>query len=84
MKKILAGIAAFLLIYFILTAASNNVSGGFSKVLYLLGDDQENLSNEITDNVVSNAEGVVVGASKVDGSNWSIPNIIRNFLGGDE
>ena len=80
MKKILVGIGTILLVYFILTAASNDVSGSFSKVLYLLGDEQEDLSNEITDKAVSNAEGVIAGASKVDGSNWAIPNIIRNFL----
>ncbi len=47
------------------------------------GEHQQEMSDKFTDQVVSGAEGSWVGEHQVDGSNWSIPNILRHILGVD-
>lgn len=57
-------------------------SSGITQVLYQWGEEQEDISDRATQFAVSSAEGSLVGEHQVDGSNWSIPNIIRHWLGG--
>ena len=57
-------------------------SSGLTEVLYSWGEQQEQTSDRLTITAVSGVEGDLVGEHKVDGSNWSIPNILRNLFGG--
>lgn len=60
---------------------TNSEGDSFTDVLYAWGDRQEECSEEITAAAVSEIEGSIIGEHKIDGSNWSIPNIIRHWLG---
>lgn len=57
-------------------------SSGLTEVLYSWGEQQEETSDKLTSAAVSGAEGTLVGEHQVDGSNWSIPNIIRHWIRG--
>lgn len=57
-------------------------SSGLTEVLYSWGEQQEETSDKLTITAVSGVEGELVGEHKIDGSNWSIPNILRNLFGG--
>ena len=57
-------------------------SSGITNILYLWGEQQEETSDKITTSTVAGVEGELVGEHMVDGSNWSIPNIIRHWLRG--
>lgn len=75
----IAGIA--LLLALVLWSPFERKEGGFTDILRYWGQEQEELSNELTSKAVSGAEGKYVGEHKEDGSNWSIPNILRSLLG---
>lgn len=62
---------------------SEKSTSGITQFLYNVGESQEDLSNDLTNMTVSGAEGSIVGEHRVDGSNWSIPNILRHLVGGD-
>ena len=62
---------------------SEKSTSGITQFLYNVGESQEDLSNDLTNMAVSEVEGSVVGEHRVDGSNWSIPNILRHLVGGD-
>lgn len=62
---------------------SENSTSGITQFLHNVGESQEDLSNDLTNMAVSEVEGSVVGEHKVNGSNWSIPNILRHLVGGD-
>lgn len=62
---------------------SERSTSGITQFLYNVSESQEELSSELTDIAVSGAEGSIVGEHKVNGSNWSIPNILRHLIGGD-
>ena len=55
----------------------------FTDILYAMGERQEEYSDEVTADLVSGVEEHLTGEHKIDGSNWSIPNIIRHLLGVD-
>ena len=57
-------------------------SSGLTRILYNWGEQQEQTSDKFTTYVVEDVEGDLVGEHKVDGSNWSIPNILRHWFGG--
>lgn len=57
-------------------------SSGLTEVLYSWGEQQEENSDRFTQFAVSGVEGELVGEHSIDGSNWSIPNIIRHWLRG--
>lgn len=80
-KKIITTIGVFILIYFILTAASKERPKGFAGILGIWGEEQSERSDNITQTIVQDLEGGLVGEHEVDGSNWAIPNILRNILG---
>lgn len=86
MKKGIAGSAVGLALLALLVVFSpwkdESSKGGFSDILRSWGNKQSEVSEEITSSAVSGAEGTVVGEHQVDGANWSIPNIIRHWLGG--
>lgn len=54
---------------------------GLTAVLYNWGDRQTEVSEQITSSAVSGVEGTIVGEHAVKGANWSIPNILRHWLG---
>ena len=58
-------------------------SSGLTEVLHQWSDEQEVMSEQITSVAVSGAEGTLVGEHQINGANWSIPNILRHWLGGD-
>ena len=58
-------------------------AGEFSKVLRQWGSEQQEVSENVASTAVSDLEGTVVGEHQINGANWSIPNIIRHFLGVD-
>lgn len=58
-------------------------SSGLTEVLYGWGEQQEENADTITNIAVSGAEGSFVGEHQVKGANWSIPNILRHWLGGN-
>lgn len=53
----------------------------FGSILSVWGEQQEEVSEELTDKAVSGVEGDLVGEHQINGANWSIPNLIRHFLG---
>lgn len=56
--------------------------GEFSKVLRSMGSNQIETSEKFAEHTVKPFEGgSIIGEHKVNGSNWAIPNIIRNILG---
>ncbi len=83
-RSTLAGIVGIILLAILVINPPFEVGeGDFSKILRAWGNKQAEQSEEITHEVVKGAEGTIVGEYKVDGSNWSIPNIVRHLLGGD-
>ena len=59
-------------------------SNGITSLLSSWGDAQEQTSDLFTTEIVSDVEGELVGEHKIDGSNWSIPNILRHWVMGIE
>lgn len=59
---------------------------GFEQWLYTQAEEQEETSDKVTTEAVKPLEGEdgPVGEHKDDGSNWSIPNIIRHILFGED
>lgn len=57
-------------------------SSGITDILHLWSEQQEETSDKITSAAVQGAEGKWVGEHDIKGANWSIPNIIRHWLGG--
>lgn len=57
-------------------------SSGVTQLLYQWSDEQSQISDRATQFAVGGVEGTLVGEHEIDGSNWSIPNIIRHWLGG--
>lgn len=53
----------------------------FGSILSTWGERQEEASDEITSFAVAGAEGKYVDEHQVNGANWSIPNIIRYWIG---
>ena len=78
---IIAGLLAIALVVNNLPWESK--SSGLTEMLYELGETQESIADKTTTEAVSSAEGKLVGEHKVDGSNWSIPNILRHWIGED-
>ena len=76
------GIASLLLLYSCIPIESKPNS--FSSWLHQQSEEQQQTSNNVTNVLVSPMEGEnkVAGEHKEDGSNWSIPNIVRNLLSG--
>lgn len=60
----------------------SGTDGSLGSIIMSWGVEQEQLSDSITTEAVSDLEGNVVGEHKADGSNWSIPNILRFYFGG--
>lgn len=81
-QKFFSVIGIVVLIVLIVYSPYERNTGEFSKILYALGDCQEQASENITNAVVSKVEGSnTVGEHCINGSNWSIPNIVRHLLG---
>ena len=78
---IIAGIVLLYLLVF--HSPFERQSGDFSKILTSMGKHQQEVSEVLTEQAIEDAEGTIVGEHEVDGSNWSIPNIIRHILGVD-
>lgn len=82
MKSKLAGAVGLLvLLALVFWSPFEPEQGGFSDILRHWGREQEELSDALTTKVVSPVEGEIVGEHREDGSNWSIPNILRNWFG---
>ena len=56
-------------------------SSGLTEALYQMGENQEEIADNAATYAVSGAEGTLVAEHEVDGSNWSIPSILRHWLG---
>lgn len=83
MKERLLSAVLILFIAFLVNGfAPEEPTSGITQFLYNISDEQEEFSNDLTEAAVRPVEGTIVGAHKVDGSNWSIPNILRNIVGG--
>lgn len=82
-SKVISIAGIILLVMLVFWSPFERKSGGFTDALRAWGVHQQEASDEITNAAVSGFEGDVVGEHKVDGSNWSIPNIIRHLLGVD-
>lgn len=80
-NKVLMYIGFIVLILILIWSPKGNNTGTFSDILNHIGNKQEYYSQEVTNNVVSEVERKHIGEHKEDGSNWSIPNIIRSMLG---
>lgn len=59
-------------------------TSNFGSILHVWSQEQEETSEELTDKAVAGVEGTLVGEHQVNGANWSIPNLIRHFLGVEE
>lgn len=82
-QKILAAIGIVLFFVILNKIPWEPQSSGLTEVLYSWGEQQEQTAEDWTDAAVSGVEGNLVGEDAVDGSNWSIPNVLRNlFTGG--
>lgn len=54
----------------------------FTAILYKWSNDQKETSDEVFDQAMPDSlEENVTGGKVEDGSNWSIPNILRNLIG---
>lgn len=58
-----------------------STQGNFSKILTIWSNNQQEESEELTSKAVSGVEGKYVGEHKIKGSNWYIPNILRQWFG---
>ena len=87
MKVKLLAIAGLAALYILVTQLPwERQSSGLTEWLYTQGEQQEENANIITETAVSGLEGEggLAGDHEVDGSNWSIPNIIRHLIGGSK
>lgn len=82
-QKIITIIGLVFIVMLVLWSPFKDEGGDFQKMLHLWGDRQHEYSDQVTEEAVSGLEGTVIGEHQVDGSNWSIPNIIRHLLGVD-
>lgn len=80
--KVISIIVVLGLVLFVTYLPWERQSSGLTEVLYSWGEQQEETSDKLTITAVSGVEGELVGEHKIDGSNWSIPNILRNLFGG--
>lgn len=88
MRNKLFTIIGLMLVLMIISSVSSvkepaKKPGGLAGVLYQWGEEQEGNSDVLTDAVVSGVEGTLVGEHQIDGANWSIPNLIRHWVGGN-
>lgn len=77
---LLAGLLALAL--FVNNLPWERQSSEITGILHIWSERQEEISEEVTTSTVAGVEGELVGEHIVDGSNWSIPNIIRHWLRG--
>lgn len=84
-KYLLSIIGVVLLIILVKCSPFKGTHDGFSKVLYDQAESQVAYSEKVTDVLASGAEGEgkLVGEHQVKGANWSIPNILRHLVMGD-
>ena len=83
-RSVLVTIAGIVLLFvLVFYSPFERQSGEFSQVLQSMGQHQKETSDVLTEQALEQVEGTVVGEHQVDGSNWSIPNIIRHVLGVD-
>ena len=84
MKYLLSAIALICLVLFVANLPFDSDGGGgtITEYLYGIADRQEHVAEVVTDEAVSGVEGTLVGEDAVNGSNWSIPNILRHLLSG--
>lgn len=80
--KIIAVVGVLILVMLVTQLPWERRSSGLTQILYSWSDQQRETSDELTEFAVSGAEGTLVGEHEVDGSNWSIPNILRHWFGG--
>lgn len=81
-KEKLIGILALLVfVWLVNTFEPTNQEDSFTSYLHSLSQEQEKSSNQMVEGAVSGFEGTYVGEHEVDGSNWSIPNILRHYFG---
>ena len=80
--KVISIMVVLGLVLFVTYLPWERQSSGLTEVLYSWGEQQEETSDKLTITAVSGVEGDLVGEHEVDGSNWSIPNILRNLFGG--
>lgn len=72
------GVIALIVIYSPIQKEKDGES--FTDFFGKMGTQQSELANKLTDKAVSKFEGVYVKESEEDGSNWSIPNILRKLF----
>ena len=60
----------------------SGTDGTFGSIIMSWGEGQAEASDKITTEAVSGLEGTMVAEHEDDGSNWSIPNILRYYFGG--
>lgn len=84
-QKIGFVIGVFLIFAIIVTTIDDGTYevSDFGSILLQWGDEQEDVSDRFTVEVTAPLEGEIVGEHEVNGANWSIPNIIRHWLGVD-
>lgn len=80
--KLITLLCLILLGIFVVSLPWKRQSTALTQILYSWGEEQEENSDQITSSAVNNVEGGLVGQHQVDGSNWSIPNILRHLLRG--
>lgn len=81
-QKILTGVGVVILLAAIAKASSKSEPSGLAGALYEIGVRQEQTADILTDAAVTDVEGHLVGEDAVDGTNWSIPAILRNIFAG--
>jgi len=85
-KGVLLGVLGLVLLFMLISwLPFERQSSGLTEWLYYQGEEQEKNSNELTEKAVEGleGEGALAGEHEDDGSNWSIPNILRHWLLGE-
>lgn len=80
-QKLLAIVGLLVLALIVTKLPFERQTNDMSKLLYEWSDEQAEMSESVTNEAVSGAEGSLVGEHEINGSNWSIPNIVRHWLG---
>lgn len=84
MRAKILGIAGILALVLLVNSLPwERQSSGLTDVLHGWGEQQAETSDKITSAAVSGVEGTIIGEHQIKGANWSIPNILRHWLGGN-
>ena len=79
--KAIGLIAILIFVWLVNTFEPVNQENSLMSYLHYFSEEQEKSSNQMVEGAVSGFEGTYVGEHEIDGSNWSIPNILRHYFG---